>query len=118
MVRVRSGQTRLARHKKVLKAAKGYRGGRSKLYRVALMAVLRSGRYAYRDRRQRKRKMRELWIVRINGAVRSRGLRYGQFINGLKRASIDLDRKQLSELAIHDAAAFDAVVERARAALA
>ena len=118
MVRVNSGPSRLARHKKILKAAKGYRGGRSKLYRTARAAVLRSGQFAYRDRRQRKRKMRELWIIRINAAARMRGLRYGQFIHGLKKANIDLDRKQLSELAIRDAAGFDAVVEQAKAALA
>lgn len=118
MVRVKNGKTRHRRHKKVLKAARGYRGGRSKLVRTAKTAVLRSGQYAYRDRRRRKREMRSLWIIRINGAVRSRGMRYGEFIHGLQRAKIALDRKQLSELAIHDAAAFDAVVEKARAALA
>lgn len=118
MVRVSNGMRRHARHKKILKAAKGYRGGRSKLVRTAKMAIVRSGQYAYRDRRRRKREMRSLWIIRLNGAVRSRGMRYGEFIHGIHKAKIDLDRKQLSELAIHDAAAFDAVVEKVRAALA
>src|SRR5690606_33112654 len=105
------------RHKRVLKAAKGYRGARSKLYRTAKAQVLRSGQYAYRDRRRRKREMRSLWIVRLNAAARARGLRYGELMNGLKRAGIALDRKQLSELAIHDAAGFDAVCDQAKAAL-
>lgn len=118
MVRVTKGKTRHARHKKILKAAKGYRGGRSKLIRTAKMAIVRSGAYAYRDRRRHKREMRRLWIIRLNGAVRARGMRYGEFMHGISKAKIELDRKQLSELAIHDAAAFDAVVEKARAALA
>jgi large subunit ribosomal protein L20 len=117
MVRVKNGAHRHQRHRKTLKAAKGYVGGRSKLYRTARVAVLRAGRYAYRDRRVRKREMRALWITRLNSAVRMRGLRYGQFIHGLKLAAIDLDRKQLSELAIRDAAAFDAVFERVKGAL-
>ncbi len=118
MVRATNGPAKLARHKRVLKAAKGYRGGRSKLYRTARVAVLRAGRYAYRDRRVRKRLMRRLWIVRLNAAARARGLRYGTLVHGLIKANVVLDRKQLSELAIHDAAAFDAVCEQARAALA
>lgn len=118
MVRVKNGQNRRRRHNKTLKAAKGYVGGRSKLYRTARVAVLRAGQYAYRDRRMHKREMRSLWIIRINAAVRSRGMRYGQFISGLAKANVALDRKQLAELAIHDAAAFDAVVEQAKAALA
>jgi large subunit ribosomal protein L20 len=118
MVRAKNGPAKLARHKRVMKAAKGYRGGRSKLYRTAKVAVLRAGRYAYRDRRVRKRQMRRLWIVRINAAARSRGLRYAQLINGLLKAKVEIDRKQLSEMAIHDAAGFDAVCEQARTALA
>lgn len=117
MVRAKNGPAKLARHKRVMKAVKGYRGGRSKLYRTAKTQLLRSGQYAYRDRRRRKREMRSLWIVRVNAAARSRGLRYGQFINGLHKAGIALDRKQLSEMAIHDAAGFDAVCEQAKSAL-
>src|SRR5688572_27304983 len=112
MVRVKNGAHRHKRHKKWLKLAKGYVGGRSKLYRTARVAVLRAGRYAYRDRRVRKREMRSLWIIRLNAAVTARGMRYGQFIHGLRLANVELDRKQLSELAIHDAAAFDAVFEK------
>ncbi len=118
MVRVKNGPAKLARVKKTLKAAKGYRGGRSKLYRTARVAVMRSGRYAYRDRRNKKREMRALWIVRINAAVRERGMRYGEFMNGLKKAGVELDRRQLADLAVRDVAAFDAVLEKAKAALA
>lgn len=118
MVRAKNGPAKLARHKRVMKAAKGYRGGRSKLYRTAKVALLRAGRFAYRDRRVRKREMRRLWIVRINAAARARGMRYATLINGLLKANIDLDRKQLSEMAIHDASGFDAVCEQAKAALA
>ena len=117
MVRVRSGQTRRARHKRILKRAKGYVGARSKQHRSAVTAVLRAGRYAYRDRRRRKRDMRRLWIIRINAAARARGLRYSQLVAGLQKAGVALDRKQLSEMAIHDAAGFDRVCERAREAL-
>ncbi len=117
MVRTKNGPAKLARHKRVMKAAKGYRGGRSKLYRTAKVAVLRAGRYAYRDRRRRKREMRSLWIIRVNAAARARGMRYGELIHGLSKAGIALDRKQLSELAIHDAAGFDAVCEHAKNAL-
>jgi len=118
MVRVKTGGPhKLARHKKVLKAAKGYRGARSKLYRTAKTQLMKSGQYAYRDRRRHKREMRSLWIIRVNAAARARGLRYGEFINGLKKAGIELDRKQLSEMAIHDAAAFDAVCEQAKSAI-
>jgi large subunit ribosomal protein L20 len=113
MVRVKNGAHRHQRHKKWLKAAKGYVGGRSKLYRTARVAVLRSGRYAWRDRRAKKREYRALWITRLSAAVRLRGMRYGEFINGLVKSGIALDRKQLSELAIHDA-----VVVKVKAALA
>ncbi|MBI4882196.1 MAG: 50S ribosomal protein L20 [Planctomycetes bacterium] len=118
MVRATNGPAKLARHKRVLKAAKGFRGGRSKLYRTAKVAVMRAGRYAYRDRRVRKRQMRRLWIVRLNAAARARGLRYSMLVYGLLKAKVELDRKQLSEMAINDAAAFDAVCEQAKAALA
>lgn len=118
MVRVKNGAHRHQRHRKWLKRAKGYVGGRSKLYRTARVAVLRSGQYAYVHRRLKKREMRALWITRLNAAIRMRGLRYGQFIHGLKKAKIDLDRKQLSELAIHDAAGFDAVFDKVKLALA
>jgi|SRR5688572_8334526 large subunit ribosomal protein L20 len=117
MVRVKNGAHRHQRHKKWLKLAKGYVGGRSKLYRTARVAVLRAGKYAYRDRRVRKREMRSLWITRLSAAVRMRGLRYGQFIHGLKLAKIEIDRKQLSELAIHDAAGFDAVIEKVKSTI-
>ena len=108
------------RHKKkgaIFKKAKGYRGGRSKLYRTAKEAVLRAEAYATRDRRKRKGQFRRLWITRINAAVRSEGLSYSRFMNGLKRASIELDRKSLSELAIHNPEAFSEVVSQAKAAL-
>jgi large subunit ribosomal protein L20 len=118
MVRVKNGPAKLARHKRIMKAAKGYRGGRSKLYRTARVAVLRAGQFAYRDRRVRKRMMRRLWIVRINAAARARGIRYATLINGLLKAQVEVDRKQLSEMAIHDAAGFDAICEQAKAALA
>lgn len=117
MVRVKNGAHRHQRHKKWLKRAKGYVGGRSKLYRTARVAVLRSGRYAWRDRHDKKREFRALWITRLNAAVRMRGMRYGQFIHGLRLANITLDRKQLSELAIHDAAAFDSIFAKVKAAL-
>jgi large subunit ribosomal protein L20 len=106
-----------ARKKKTLKAAKGSRGGRSRLYRIAKENVLRGLQYAYRDRRVRKRAMRRLWIQRINAAARMHGLNYNQLISGLKRSSIVIDRKQLSELAIHDAEAFSRIVEEAKANL-
>ncbi len=117
MVRAKNGPAKLARHKRVMKAAKGYRGARSKQYRTAKTQLLRSGWYAYRDRRQRKRDMRRLWIIRINAAARARGMRYGELVHGLSKAGIALDRKQLSEMAIHDAAGFDGVCEQAKAAL-
>ena len=118
MPRVKRGVTARARHKKVLKEAKGYYGARSRIYRVAKQAVIKAGQYAYRDRRQRKRQFRQLWIARINAASRMNGMSYSRFINGLKKASIEIDRKVLSDIAIHDAATFTALVEKAKASLA
>ena len=115
MPRVRYGAARHRRKIRELRAAKGYRGGRSKLYRTALDAVTRSGAYAYRDRRNRKRDFRSLWVTRLTAACRARGMRYSRFIFGLKAASVIVNRKMLSEVAIHDPQAFDAVVEIARA---
>ncbi len=117
MPRVKRGVTARARHKKVLKQAKGYYGARSRSYRVARQAVYKAGQYAYRDRRQKKRQFRALWIVRINAASKANGLSYSKFINGLNKAGIELDRKILADLALHDAAAFSALVEKAKAAL-
>ena len=107
-----------ARHKKVLKQAKGYRGARSRLYKVAKQAVDKAGQYAYRDRRQRKRQFRSLWIVRINAAARDNGISYSRFISGLSKASIDLDRKVLADIAVHDKATFSHLAEQAKHALA
>ncbi len=117
MPRVKRGVTARARHKKVLKKAKGYYGARSRVYRVAKQAVIRAGQYAYRDRRQRKRQFRALWIARINAGARECGLSYSRFINGLLKADIELDRKVLADLAVHDQPAFAALVEKAKAAL-
>lgn len=110
MPRVRKGAARAKRKRRILKAAKGYRGGRSKLYRTAINAVTRAGQYAYRDRRNRKRTFRSLWITRITAACRERGIRYSQFICGLKQADVDLNRKMLSEIAIADPTGFDKLV--------
>lgn len=118
MPRVKRGVTAKARHKKILNLAKGYSGARSRTYRVAKQAVIKAGQYAYRDRRQKKRQFRALWIVRINAQSRECGLSYSQLINGLKKASIELDRKVLADMAVHDKNAFAAVAERAKAALA
>ena len=118
MPRVKRGVIARARHKKVPNAAKGYYGARSRIYRVAVQAVTKAGQYAYRDRRQKKRQFRQLWIARINAAARQNGLSYSRFINGLKKASIEIDRKILSDIAVHDKATFTALVERAKAALA
>ena len=118
MPRVKRGVTAKARHKKVFEAAKGYRGRRKNVYRVAKQAVMKAGQYAYRDRRQRKRQFRALWITRINAQSRANGLTYSRLINGLKKADIALDRRVLADLAVHDKAAFAAVVEQARSALA
>lgn len=117
MPRVTRGVTAKARHKKVLARAKGYYGARRKVFRVANQAVMRAAQYAYRDRRQRKRDFRALWIVRINAAARENGLSYSRFINGLERASIDVDRKVLADLAVHDKEAFAALVDKARQGL-
>jgi len=118
MPRVKRGVTAHRRHKKILKQAKGYYGARSRVFRVAKQAVTKAGQYAYRDRRQRKRQFRALWITRINGQSRANGMTYSRLINGLKRAEIGLDRRVLADLAVHDKEAFAAVVERARTALA
>ena len=118
MPRVKRGVTARARHKKVMKAAKGYYGARSRVYRVAVQAVTKAGQYAYRDRRQKKRQFRQLWIARINAASRQNGLSYSRFINGLKKASIEIDRKILAYIAVHDKVTFTALVEKAKAALA
>ena len=118
MPRVKRGVVAKARHKKVLNQAKGYRGARSRIFKVAKQAVDRAGQYAYRDRRQRKRQFRSLWIVRINAAARIHDLSYSRFIEGLKKASIILDRKILSDLAVHDKEAFGQLAEKAKQALA
>ena len=118
MVRVTYGAPRRQKKVRWFKAAKGYRGGRRRLWRTVRETVVRSWAYAYRDRRQKKRQFRRLWIIRINAAARMRGMRYSVFIDGLKKAGIDLNRKQLSEMAIHDPGAFDAVVDAAKAARA
>lgn|SRR5574343_1082393 len=118
MPRVKRGVTARARHKKVMKAAKGYYGARSRVYRVAVQAVTKAGQYAYRDRRQKKRQFRQLWIARINAAARENGLPYSKFMNGLKKALIEIDRKVLADLAVFDKPAFALIVEKAKAALA
>ena len=118
MPRVKRGVTARARHKKVLALAKGYRGRRKNVYRVAKQAVMKAGQYAYRDRRQRKRQFRQLWIARINAAARECGLSYSKFMNGLKKASIEIDRKVLADLAVLEKAVFAQLVEKAKASLA
>lgn len=117
MPRVKRGVTAHARHKKIIKQAKGYRGRRKNVYRVAVQAVTKAGQYAYRDRRQRKRQFRALWIVRINAASRECGLSYSRLINGLKKAAIEIDRKILADLAVFDKVAFAAIAEKAKASL-
>jgi large subunit ribosomal protein L20 len=117
-MRTTSAVPRKRRAKRLFQKVKGYRGGRRKLLRTAKETLVRAGAYAFRDRRRRKRDFRRLWIIRINAAVRERGLRYSEFISGLASAKIELDRKSLSELAIHDPAAFDAIVAKVKAALA
>lgn len=117
MARVKRGVTAHRRHKKILAKAKGYYGARSRVYRVAIQAVTKAGQYAYRDRRQRKRQFRALWIARINAAARNNGLSYSRFMNGLKKANITLDRKVLADLAVRDKAAFRALTEQAKASL-
>ena len=118
MPRVKRGVTARARHKKVIAAAKGFRGRRNNVYRIAKQAVMRAGQYAYRDRRNKKRVFRALWIVRINAAARELGMSYSVFINGLKRAAIGLDRKVLADMAVTDKAAFAAIVNQIRASQA
>ena len=118
MPRVKRGVTARARHKKVLALAKGFRGRRKNVLRIAKEAVMRAGQYAYRDRRQRKRQFRALWITRINAQSRANGLSYSRLIDGLRKADIALDRRVLADLAVHDKSAFAAVVEQAKAALA
>ena len=118
MPRVKRGVTAHARHKKVLDKAKGYRGARSKVFRVAKQAVTKAGQYAYRDRRQRKRQFRRLWIVRINAAARQFDMSYSRFMDGLNKADIEIDRKVLADLAVHDIAAFGVLAEKAKASLA
>jgi large subunit ribosomal protein L20 len=118
MPRVKGGVTTRKRHKKILELAKGFRGGRSKLYRTAKNAVTKALTYAYRDRRRRKRDFRSLWIIRINAAVREHDLTYSKFMNGLKKANIQLDRRVLANLAAEDAGTFAELVKSAKAALA
>lgn len=118
MPRVKRGVVARARHKKVLALAKGYRGRRKNVYRIAKQAVMKAGQYAYRDRRQRKRQFRVLWIARINAAARELGLTYSTFMHGLKKAEVEVDRKVLADLAVFDKAAFAALADQARAKLA
>jgi large subunit ribosomal protein L20 len=118
MPRVKRGVTAKARHKKILNQSKGYRGRRGNVYRIAKEAVMKAGQYQYRDRRNKKREFRALWIARINAAVRELGMSYSVFMNGLKKASIDIDRKVLADLAVHDKTAFNKIAEQAKASLA
>ncbi len=117
MPRVKRGVTARARHKKILVQAKGYRGRRKNVYRIAKQAVMKAGQYQYRDRRQRKRQFRSLWIARINAAARLEGLKYSTFMNGLKKANIEVDRKVLADLAVFDQPAFAALAAQAKAQL-
>ncbi len=117
MARVKRAVPARARHKKVLKEAKGYYGARRKVFRVAKQAVIKAGQYSYRDRRQRKRMFRRLWIVRINAAARECGLSYSRFMDGLNKANIEIDRKVLADLAVHDRAAFGVLAEKAKVSL-
>lgn len=118
MPRVKRGVTARAKHKKVLDKAKGYYGARSRVFRVAKQAVIKAGQYAYRDRRQRRRDFRALWIMRINAAARECGLSYSVFMNGLKKSAIEIDRKVLADIAVHDRVAFAQLAEQAKTALA
>lgn len=118
MARIKRGVVAHAKHKKVLKEAKGYYGARSRVYRVAKQAVIKAGQYAYRDRRQRKRQFRALWITRINAASRECGLSYSRFMNGLKKANIEIDRKVLADIAVFDKDGFKQLAQQAEAALA
>lgn len=117
MSRVKRGVTARARHKKILVKAKGYYGARSRVLRVAKQAVIKAAQYAFRDRRNRKREFRALWIARINAGARANGVSYSVFMNGLKKASIEIDRKVLADIAVHDKVAFTGLVEQAKAAL-
>jgi len=117
MARVKRGVTARARHKKVIAKAKGYFGRRKNVFRVAVQAVTKAGQYAYRDRRQKKRQFRTLWIARINAAAREHGLSYSRFINGLKKASIEIDRKVLADIAVFEKEAFAKLAEQAKASL-
>ena len=117
MARVKRGVTARARHKKVLALAKGFRGRRGNVYRIAKEAVMKAGQYAYRDRRQRKRQFRALWIARINAAASELGLTYSTFMHGLKKAEIEIDRKVLADIAVFDKAAFASIAEKAKASL-
>ena len=118
MPRVKRGVTARARHKKVLALAKGFRGRRRNVFRIAKQAVMKAGQYAYRDRRAKKREFRRLWIARINAGSRALGLTYSKFIAGIKKASIEIDRKVLADMAVNDPAAFASIVEKAKAQLA
>ena len=118
MPRVKRGVTARARHKKILALAKGYRGRRKNVFRIAKQAVMRAGQYAYRDRRTKKRVFRHLWIARINAASRGLGLTYSKFMAGLKMASIEIDRKVLADMAVNDPAAFGSIVDKVKAQLA
>ena len=118
MPRVKRGVTARARHKKVIEAAKGYRGRRKNVFRIATETVAKAGQYAYRDRRQKKRQFRGLWIVRINAAARECGLSYSRLMNGLKKAAIEIDRKVLADIAVFDKSAFAALADKAKAGLA
>ena len=118
MPRVKRGVTAHARHKKILALAKGFRGRRGNVFRISKQAVMKAGQYAYRDRRAKKRVFRQLWIARINAAARANGLTYSQFINGLNKAQIGLDRKVLADIAVHDEVAFAAIVNQVKAKLA
>lgn len=118
MPRVKRGVTARARHKKILALAKGYRGRRKNVYRIAKQAVMKAGQYAYRDRRQKKRQFRQLWIARINAAARECGISYSKFMNGLKKAAVEIDRKVLADLAVFDKPAFALIAEKAKASIA
>ena len=118
MPRVKRGVTARARHKKVFKQTKGFRGRRKNVYRIAKQALMKAGQYAYRDRRNKKRTFRALWIARINAAVREHGMSYSVFMSGLKRANIEIDRKVLADLAVNDKAAFAQIASQVKASLA
>jgi large subunit ribosomal protein L20 len=117
MTRVKRGVVARKKHKKVLESAKGFRGRRGNVFRIAKQAVMKAGQYAYRDRRQKKREFRKLWIIRINAACRSFGIQYSKFINGLNKAGIEIDRKVLANLSVTDLPAFEKIVESVKAAI-